>query len=217
MTACVFSLSTVLQAPLATNSDECKGREIHSHKSNDDDSHETSALINHRGTLGFCSLLLIDLPPVFLVLLWTISYSSSILYCPSNSFKLNLHYVSARIKSATAAYIICFFPVCLPQAVIILHNSTVMHICAGLKALPSGSGFSFRDVSPFEVIFPLIHYGGSFFFLSSLISAHKVSGETCHGLMCSEAASGELCLCAADRGQWKEAVRFLRVFHVCVS
>lgn len=52
-----------------------------------------------------------------------------------------------------------------------------MHICAGVKALLSGSGFSFGDVRPFEVIFPLIHYGGSFFFLSSLISAHKVPGE----------------------------------------
>lgn len=103
----VFNRSAVLQAPLATNSDECKGRRIHSHKRNDD-SHETSALINHRGTLGFCSLLLIDLPPVLPVLLCTVSYPSSIFYCPSNSFQPNLHCV-ARIKSATQVCIICFF------------------------------------------------------------------------------------------------------------
>lgn len=42
------------------------------------------------------------------------------------------------------------FTVCLPQAaVIVLHKSKVMNICTGLKALPSGSGFSFRGCETF--------------------------------------------------------------------
>lgn len=138
----------------------------------------------------------------------------------------SLCFGSDQISNPSIHYV--FFPVRLPQAeVIVLHKSTMMYICTSLKVLPSGSGFSFGDVKPFEVIFPLIHYGGSFFsLLSSLISAHEVPDEACHGLMSSEAASGELCLCAVagsvscfveDRGQGKEAVLFLRVFHVCVS
>lgn len=45
-----------------------------------------------------------------------------------------------------------FFPAGAPPAdLIALHKSTVMHIKhSGLKALPSGSGFGFRDVRPFE-------------------------------------------------------------------
>lgn len=38
--------------------------------------------------------------------------------------------------------------------------------------------------------------GHIIFSLSSLISAHKVPDGSCHGLMSSEAASGELCLSA---------------------
>lgn len=71
---------------------------------------------------------------------------------------------SLCFRSATQVYIM-FFSVCLPKAkVIILHKSTMMHTCTGLKAFPLGSGFSFGDVKPFELIFPLIYYGGSLFF-----------------------------------------------------
>lgn len=55
---------------LKTISDYHKGRLLHSHKSNED-SPETSALIIHGGSLGFCNLLHIDLPPMFPVLLRT--------------------------------------------------------------------------------------------------------------------------------------------------
>lgn len=67
------------------------------------------------------------------------------------------------------------------------------------------------------------------FFLTSLISMLKVPEKTCQALRSSlKAASGQLCLCAVvgsvsrsalwrreDSG--KEAVQFLRVFHVSVS
>lgn len=43
-----------------------KGWPIRRHKSNDG-ARETSPLVNHRGTLGSCTLLLIDLPPMSLV------------------------------------------------------------------------------------------------------------------------------------------------------
>lgn len=74
----------------------------------------------------------------------------------------SLCFSSDQISNPSIQYV--FFPACLPQAkVIVLHKSTMMHICTSLKALPSGSGFSFGDVKPLEVIFPLMHYGGSFF------------------------------------------------------
>lgn len=44
-------------------------------------------------------------------------------------------------------------------------------ICTSLKILSPHSGFSFRDVKPFEVMFPLMHYGGSIFAFQVSVSA----------------------------------------------
>ena len=114
-----------------------------------------------------------------------------------------------------------FFPAGAPQTdLITLHKSTVMHIKHSPQVLDSVSGM--WDL--LRVIFPLIHYGGSFFFPPSFISAHMVPDETCHwpnvltGSICellSECSGWQCGL--QDRGQWTEAVRFLRVFHVCAS
>lgn len=45
------------------------------------------------------------------------------------------------------------------------------------------SGFSFRDVKPFEVMFPLMHYGGSIFPFQVSVSAHIGPENTCDGLI----------------------------------
>lgn len=75
-----------------------------------------------------------------------IQIEHALFFSPDQIVNRGIHYVCA---------------VCLPQAeVIVLHKSKVMNICTGLKAFPSGSGFCFGDVRPFEVIFPLIHYVG---------------------------------------------------------
>ncbi len=97
----------------------------------------------------------------------------------------SLCFSSDQISNQSLRYVL---PVRFPWAwVIRLHKSTVMNTCTSLKVLPSGSGFSFGDVRPFEVNFPLIHNVGSFSFVSSLISSH-VSDETCHELMSLETA-----------------------------
>lgn len=71
-----------------------------------------------------------------------------------------------------------------------------------------------------------MHYRGSFFFffwLSSLISVHKVPVENCDMLMSLEAALGVLCLCAVAGSAsltalgGKEAFRFLSVCRICVK
>lgn len=76
------------------------------------------------------------------------------------------------------------------------------------QSAPSGSGFSFRDVRPFEVIFPLIHYVGSFFF--SLQFNFSVPGETGHELMSSEAASWALSVCSVWRCELQIEKRLCR-------
>lgn len=57
-----------------------------------------------------------------------------------------------------------------------------MHVCSSVKVLPSGCGFSIRAC---EVIFPLIYYGGSFFFLFGLFhrTARPVMGP-CLQMQC---------------------------------
>jgi len=132
---------------------------------------------------------------------------------------------SLCFRSATQVYIM-FFSVCLPKAkVIILHKSTMMHTCTGLKAFPLGSGFSFGMWNLLSSFFHSYIMEGHYFSLSSLISAHKVPHENCHGVMSSEAA-GELCLCAVVGCVryfffWRtveiRCVVFQRVFHLCVS
>lgn len=193
------------QTLLATNAGECKGYPIHSHKSNDD-SHEASSVINHQGTLGFCSRLLIDLPPTFPVETWEqyLLLSFKLIQLePSLRFSLD------QISNPSIHYM-CF-PVCAPQAeVIVLHKSTAMHTCTSVKAPPSGCGFIFGNMRPFEVIFPLIHYGGSFFFLSSWISARTarpVMSQCLH----KQRLGSFVCV------QWLAVWGFLRVFHICVG
>lgn len=94
-----------------------------------------------------------------------------------------------------------FFPASAPPAdLITLHKSTVMHIkhpsseCSP-QVLDSVSG----DVRPFEGnFFPLIHYGGSFFFPPSFhFSPHGAGQDLSRGLMSSQAASASFCLSAA--------------------
>lgn len=94
-------------------------------------------------------------------------------------------------------------------------------ICTSLKMLSADSGFGFRDVKPFDVIFPLMHHGGSIFPFQFSISAHNEPDKVCDGLIFTSSIYRALSLCRGcqcelqcfveDRGKWKEAVWFLWV------
>ena len=141
---------------LATGSDESKGWPIRRHKSNDD-ARETSPLINHRGTLGSCTLLLIDLP------LCPLSRAERshvfIEGCVSQFRRLSASFTVLQAHSGWTfvvfqsrsnqrpGYTLYVFSCrCTPDW---SYHITQKHSDAH-KALPSGSGFSFRDVRPFE-------------------------------------------------------------------
>lgn len=139
-------------------------------------------------------------------------------------FPPKLSHIEPSLCFRSQVYIM-FFSVCLPKArVIILHKSTMMHTCTGLKAFPLGSGFSFGDVKPFELIFPLIYYGGSLFFpLLFIFSARGASWELSWANV-FWSSGGALSVCSGWMwevlcffgGQWKYAVWYFKGCSICV-
>lgn len=126
-------------------------------------------LINHHRRIGllqpspYWSPLLCSLWAEFLPYL-LIHNSYSIFYCPSDVFKPNPYCVSAQINSSTPCTQYILFPVCLPQAqVIVLHKSTMMHIYSA----PLRFWIQFRGCETFWGDFFSTHWLWRFIFFPS--------------------------------------------------
>lgn len=120
--------------------------------------HYASSLINHRGTETLHNLLLIDSPLVAcrrhecrLYLL--LARNSSFISLQRGFFFLSFELELTVFGSNQHAAHCLFSPVCCSPYPGWSYHITVMHTCTSVRVLPSGHGFSFRDVRPFEVTF----------------------------------------------------------------
>lgn len=183
--------------------------------------HYTSSLINHQGTETLHNRLLIDSPLVacrrhecrlYLLLARNSNFISSLrggfFFCHLN---FNPHLFGSN-HHQHAVYCL-FSPVCCSPNPGWSDHITVMHTCTSVRVLPSGHGFSFRDVRPFEVTFsthalwrviplPLRFNLGT--------QARPAAGQRLYKQRLGVAALSVLLM--EGKPVW-----FLRVFHIFVS